>query len=74
MTLTIAGLTWDVASPSHYKLAPPCINPGCNIDISFLGDRWCLFLEQNGHIKTQCFDNRDQAIGMVREAFNREGM
>jgi len=73
MILSLSGLQWDVASPSHYKLAPSCTRPGCELDISYVGDRWILFLDQHGHVTTRCFDNRDQAIGMVAEAFTREG-
>ncbi len=72
MIRTIAGLDWDVPSPSFYRLVLP--SPHETIDISYLGDRWALFLERNGHVSTQCFDNLDQAIGMVREAFQREGL
>ncbi len=71
MIRTIAGLDWDVPSPSFYRLVLPSPNEAA-IDISYLGDRWALFLEHNGHVSTQCFDNRDQAIGMVREAFENE--
>lgn len=74
MILHLSGLDWQTESPSHYRLAPQCVRPGCALDVSFVGDRWLLFLEQHGHVSTQCFDNRDQAIGMVAEAFTREGV
>lgn len=74
MILIIQNLTWETESPSHYKLAPDHVMPGCNLDISFLGDNWFLFLDHNGHVSTQCFDNRDSAIGMVAQAFQREGV
>ena len=75
MILHLAGLDWDCPSPSFYRLVLPSPHVAA-IDISYLGQRgeWCLFLERNGHVSTQCFENRDQAIGMVREAFNREGL
>ena len=84
MILHLSGLAWQTESPSHYRLAPQCVRPGCNLDISFVGasDRpgrlggggWLLFLEQHGHVSTRCFDNRDQAIGMVAQAYQREGV
>ena len=72
MILSLAGLQWDTPSPSHYRLVLP--DRSDTIDVSFLGDKWCLFLHRDGHVSSKCFDNRDQAIGMVAQAFRNEGV
>lgn len=72
MILSLAGLSWDVPSPSHYRLVLP--DRTDTIDVSYLGDRWLLCLERHGYVSTRCFANRDQAIGMVAQAFRNEGV
>ena len=75
MILHSHGLAWDVPSPSFYRLVLPRPDIAA-VDITYLGTRgeWMLFLERNGNVTTRCFPNRDDAIGMVAEAFTREGV
>lgn len=72
MILSLSGLTWDVESPSHYRLAPAHVLPDTALDISFVGDQWVLFLSREGHVSTQVFDRRDDAMCMVADAFTKE--
>ena len=75
MRATIAGLQWDIASPSHYRLVPP-IATASTIDVSFLGDRWYLFLEANGRVRTESFPpghGRDAALAKVVRCFQELG-
>ena len=73
MTRNIAGLTWDVPSPSFYRLASAHIR-GAIVDVSFVGDRWIMFFCRNGQVRTRSFETRDEAIGMVMLAFRNEGV
>lgn len=71
MRATIAGLTWDIASPSFYRLVPPpYVDQTTTVDVSFLDDKWFLFLEQGGRVKSQPFHTRDSALAMVARAFH----
>lgn len=72
MILSLAGLSWESSSPSHYRLALPA-DTSASVDVSYLGDRWMLFLQHNGHVSTQCFDRRDDALDVVARAFNNGG-
>ena len=67
MIVTCQGLLWECPSPSHYRLVLP--KPDSSLDISFLGDEWCLFLEHDGHVNTRLFPTRDDAIGVVAQVF-----
>lgn len=73
MILQHHNLTWDVASPSHWRLVLPFEN-GDTIDVSFLGDQWCLFVGNAGDVQTRMFPSRDHAVAMVAKAFRKEGM
>lgn len=73
MRATIAGLRWDITSPSFYRLAEPQ-STAATIDVSFLGDRWYLFLEHNNRVVTQPFANRDDALAQVVRAFQNVGL
>lgn len=70
-TFLYHNLLWDVDSPSYWRLNPEHTN-GAEVDVSFIGDRWCLFLaEPDGRVTSQMFPTRDAAIGMVAQAFQR---
>ena len=73
MRATIAGLRWDITSPSFYRLAEPA-HTAATLDVTFLGDRWFLFLEHNGRVRTQSFERRDDALVMVVRAFQNVGL
>ena len=73
MRATIAGLRWDITSPSFYRLAEPA-HTAATVDVSFLGDRWFLFLEHNNRVVTQPFKRRDDALAMVVRAFTNVGL
>ena len=73
MRATIAGLRWDFASPSFYRLAEPA-HTAATVDVSFLGDRWFLFLEHNNRVCTQSFARRDDALAQVVRAFTNVGL
>lgn len=73
MRATIAGLRWNITSPSFYRLAEPA-HTAATVDVSFLGDRWFLFLEHNNRVHTQSFGNRDDALAMVVTAFENVGL
>lgn len=80
ITRTIAGLPFEIESPSFYRL-DPSLTRGVVIDISFLGtvplpadaapaECWCLFFgKPDGSVLTRMFDNRDQAIEFLLPAF-----
>jgi hypothetical protein len=71
MRATIAGMEWDVPSPSYFRLAQHQLEQGAIIDLSYLGDRWCLFLYRKGHVTTTYHKRRDDALAMVVKAFQR---
>jgi len=73
MTRCIAGLRWDVPSPSFYRLAPEHTRDAI-VDVSFVGDRWIIFLEDAGEVSTAYFKTRDAALAMVEQAFRNEGV
>ena len=73
MRATIAGLRWDITSPSCYRLAEP-ETTAATVDVAFLGDRWFLFLEHNNRVCTQSFANRDDALAQVVRAFQNVGL
>ena len=73
MTRNIAGLLWDVPSPSFYRLAPEHTRDAI-VDVSFVGDRWIMFFCQYGQTRTRSFPNRDAALAMVEQAFRNEGV
>lgn len=73
MILSHFNLTWDVASPSHWRLVLPRPHHD-TIDISFLGGEWCLFHDHQGDVKTCLFPSRDSAVAMVAQAFRNEGV
>lgn len=68
MILAHDGLEWDVPSPSFWRLLPRHTN-GATLDISYLGDTWCLFLCRDGAVSTRAFANRDAAMQLVSNAF-----
>ena len=73
-TFILAGLQWEVPSPSHFRLAPWQYSRPVIIDVSFLGDQWCLFFKtETGEVLTRAFPTRDQAIAMIVDAFKEEG-
>lgn len=71
MILHLHSLAWDVASPSHYKLA---YNGDSQLDVSYLGDQWCLFLEHAGTVSTRLFPTRDEAMDLVAKACRGEAV
>ncbi len=71
MILQISGLTWHAPSPSHYQLDPGHIVDGSTIDVSYLGDCWCLFLQREGDVRTQTFARREEAFNLVAQAFEQ---
>ena len=71
MTRCIAGLLWDVPSPSFYRLAPEHTRDSV-IDVSFVGDRWIMCMERAGEVSTARFKSRDAALAMVEQAFRNE--
>lgn len=73
MILSHQGLQWDVPSPSFWRLAPRYTGDDV-IDVSYLGGRWVLFhADPKGNVSTRCFKNRDEALGMVVQAFKNVG-
>ena len=72
MICTMQGLNWETPSPSHFKLVLP--REDSSVDISFLGDRWCLFLCHDGHTNTRLFPCRDDAVTLVANAFHQGGL
>ena len=73
MTRTIAGLRWDVPSPSFYRLAPEHTRDAI-VDVSFVGDMWIMCMERAGEVSTARFKSRDAALAMVEQAFRNEGV
>lgn len=73
MILQHQGLQWDVPSPSFWHLAPRYTGEA-TIDVSYLGGRWILFhADGSGNVSTRCFESRDEALGMVVQAFKNVG-
>lgn len=71
MIRTVANLPWDCPSPSHWRLALPL--HGHVLDVSYLGDIWCLFhASPDGEVSIREFDRRDDAFAFVEAAFTSE--
>ncbi len=71
-----AGLEWDVASPSFWRLAQRYTDRD-TIDISYLGTpgNWTLFhAHENGEVSHRIFETRDAAIDIVAQAFKNVGL
>lgn len=72
MKLLLQGLVWDCPSPSFLSLSEDHYGTaGKHLDISFIGDRWLLAIEEAGDVKTQAYPSRDMAVGFVASAFAR---
>ena len=66
---TLQGVPFEIVSPSFYRLAKT-LTGADTIDISFLGDEWCLFHERaSGGIGTRMFPDRDSAVKLIADAF-----
>ncbi len=61
----INGLTYLVASPSHWQLC------GYPVELAFLSDRWFLFIADGGHVTTHPLDSRDHGHTLIERAFRR---
>ena len=72
MIRQIQSLAWEVPSPSHFILHLP--DRADSVEVFFAGDCWLLFLDHGGDISTRAFPNRDDAMGLVAQAFHKEGM
>ena len=82
ITRTLAGLIFEIESPSFYRLDPR-ITRDHTIDISFLGKEplpadaapaecWCLFFgKPDGSVFTRLFDDRDDAIAFLSRAMHQ---
>ncbi len=74
MRSTLQGLEFEVFSPSFYRLAPSYTGHD-TVDISYVGGEWMLFHESpRGDVGIRCFATRDEAIGMIAQAFKNVGL
>lgn len=72
LTRELSGISFEIASPSHYRLAN--INAGHTIDIGYLGgvEDWYLCHEApDGSVKLVRCPSRDAAIKHIGEALSR---
>ena len=68
------NLTWDVPSPSYWRLDPRYSGPDV-LDISFEDPGWRLYLARaDGSVATGWFPTRDDAICLVYQACRNEGI
>jgi len=75
ITRTLAGLDFEVASPSHYRLKN--VSTPCKIDIGYLGgvEDWYLCLETpDGNVKIERHVSRDAAVSMLVQACRNVGL
>ena len=72
MIRQIQSLAWEVPSPSHFILHLP--DRADSVEVFFAGDCWLLFLDHGGDISTRHFASRDEAMELVAQAFEKEGI
>lgn len=66
ITRSIAGLQWEVISPSFYQLVGVP-----QVDLSYVGEVWFVHCPgENGQPKMRPFKTRDKAAALVASAFS----